>query len=255
MELGLQGKVALINGAASEKGIGFACAHALAQEGVKLVLTDILHDGIADLALTLKNQGCEAIAVAADQALHKNVQSVVAHGVKAYGGVDILINCAALTNNLGSLTSMDPESWRRELDVSLTGPYLWAREILPLMQKANWGRILNISSTNAITGQPGVPGYVAAKGGMNSLTRQIAREQASRGITCNALVLGPIQTGIYEKGVFDENTVRKMVDRVPLGRMGTAKEVAQFATFICSPLSGFLTGELITFDGGMTLGS
>lgn len=123
------------------------------------------------------------------------------------------------------------------------------------MRENGWGRILNISSTNALTGQPGVPAYVAAKGGLNSLTRQIAREQASRGITCNALVLGPIKTGIYDKNIFDAQTVQNMVDRVPLGRMGTPEEVAQFVTFICSPLASFLTGELITLDGGMTLGN
>jgi NAD(P)-dependent dehydrogenase (short-subunit alcohol dehydrogenase family) len=255
MELGLDGKVALINGAASERGIGNACARALAQEGVKLVLTDILEDGVADLAGEVCKHGGEAIAIAADQTLLEDVVSVVTQARETYGGVDILVNCAALTNNLGSVTSMDPEHWRRELDISLTGPYLWTREVLPLMREKKWGRVLNISSTNAITGQPGVPGYVAAKGGLNSLTRQVAREQASRGITCNALVLGPINTGIYDKGVFDEQTVQRMVDRVPLGRMGQPDEVAQLATYICSPLSSFLTGELITFDGGMTLGS
>jgi 3-oxoacyl-[acyl-carrier protein] reductase len=255
MDLALQGKVALVTGAASDKGIGNACARALSQAGAKLILTDIEEDGVMRLAAELKQQGLEAIAIGADQSHQADVQHAVEQALETFGGLHILINCAALTNNLGSVISMDPEQWRRELDVSLTGPYLWSRAVLPIMRESGWGRILNISSTNAITGQPGVPAYVAAKGGLNSLTRQIAREQASRGITCNALVLGPIKTEIYEKGIFDANAVQKLVDRVPMGRMGTPAEVAQFATFICSPLASFLTGELITLDGGMTLGS
>ncbi|MEP0200916.1 MAG: SDR family NAD(P)-dependent oxidoreductase [Halioglobus sp.] len=255
MELGIRDKVALVNGAASDKGIGNVCARALAKEGAKLVLTDIQDDGIQRLAAELRRLGGRAIAVEADQTRHEEVSIVVDRALEEFGGVDILVNCAALTNNMGSVTNMEPEQWRRELDVSLTGPYLWSRAALPIMRKRGWGRILNISSTNALTGQPGVPAYVAAKGGLNSLTRQIAREQASRGITCNALVLGPIKTGIYDKGIFDAQTVQKMVDRVPLGRMGTPEEVAQFASFICSPLASFLTGELITLDGGMTLGN
>jgi NAD(P)-dependent dehydrogenase (short-subunit alcohol dehydrogenase family) len=254
VELDIKGKVALVNGAASEKGIGSAIARALAREGVRLVLTDVLQEGVDSLATELGQQGKEALAIGADQTRHDEVRSVVENATDCFGSIDILVNCAALTSNLGSVASMDPERWRRELDVSLTGPYLWSREVIPLMRKKNWGRIVNISSTNAVTGQPGVPGYVAAKGGLNSLTRQVAREQASRGITCNALVLGPIHTGIYDRGVFDEETVQRMMERVPLGRMGTPEEVAQLATFICSPLSGFMTGELITFDGGMTLG-
>jgi len=124
-----------------------------------------------------------------------------------------------------------------------------------LMRRNEWGRIVNISSTNSILGQSGVPAYVVAKGGLNSLTKQVALESAAKGITCNALVLGLVATEIYQRGSFDKNVVQKMVNAVPMSRMGTTEEVSSVTAFLCSHQASFITGALITVDGGMSLGA
>jgi len=253
MELGLQGKSAIVTGAASQGGIGNAIARALAAEGARLMLTDIQSEGVEELARHLREDNCEAISMAGDQSDLRDVQAVVAAVHQEFGGVDILVNAAAITNNLGSVSRMEPDKWRREIDVSLTGPYFWIRETVPLMKASNWGRIVNISSTNSIFGQPGVPAYVTAKGGLNALTKQVAREVARNGITCNALVLGPIATEIYKRGVFDENAVNRMTAQIPMGRMGAPDEVGSIAAFLCSRHAAFVSGALIKVDGAMSL--
>jgi len=254
MDLGLMGKVALVTGAASEKGIGAAIARLLAAEGAITVLTDIA-DGIDDIADDICRTGGRAIALQGDQCNDKDVSQIVMKVEKELGGVDILINAAAITNPLGSIINMDPQKWRKEIDVSLTGPYLWVRSVLPLMRRSGWGRIVNISSTNSILGQSGVPAYVAAKGGLNSFTKQVALESATKGVTCNALILGLVATDIYQRGSFDKHIVQKMVDAVPMSRMGKTEEVSNVATFLCSHQASFITGALITVDGGMSLGA
>jgi len=248
------GKVALVTGAASKKGIGAAIARGLAAEGVIVVLTDIA-DGIDEIASDICTTGGRAIALKGDQCRDEDVAQIVIKVERELGGIDILINAAAITNNLGSIINMDPQKWRKEIDVSLTGPYLWVRSVLPLMRRNRWGRIVNISSTNSILGQSGVPAYVAAKGGLNSLTKQVALESAAKGITCNALVLGLVATEIYQRGSFDKNVVQKMVNAVPMSRMGTAEEVSSVTAFLCSHQASFITGALITVDGGMSLGA
>ena len=254
MDLGLMGKVALVTGAASKKGIGAAIARGLAAEGVIVVLTDIA-DGIDEIASDICTAGGRAIALKGDQCRDEDVAQIVIKVERELGGIDILINSAAITNNLGSIINMDPQKWRKEIDVSLTGPYLWVRSVLPLMRRNGWGRIVNISSTNSILGQSGVPAYVAAKGGLNSLTKQVALESAAKGITCNALVLGLVATEIYQRGSFDKNVVQKMLNAVPMSRMGTTEEVSSVAAFLCSHQASFITGALITVDGGMSLGT
>ncbi|MFK7734086.1 MAG: SDR family NAD(P)-dependent oxidoreductase [Pseudomonadales bacterium] len=253
MDFGLSGKVAIVTGCASPKGIGNAIARALSEEGVKLLVTDVLADGIEQLARDLCSDGYDAVAVAGDQRVADDVQAVVLAAVEQFGSVDLLINAAALTNNLGSIANMSPEKWRNEIDVSLTGPYMWIRESAPYMKKNQWGRILNISSTNSLYGQKGVPAYVAAKGGLNALTKQAAREYAHCGITCNSLVLGVVATGIYEDNGFDPEVLRDMISRVPVGRMGLPDEIGAMAVFACSEQAAFMTGELITIDGGLSV--
>lgn len=253
MDLGLTGKVALITGADSKKGIGNAAARALAAEGVNVVVTDILEDGITALAKELAETGVKTMAIKADQGKYEDVQAAMAKVVEEFGGVDILINSAALTGNFGTIRKMPVENWTREMNINLNGPYFWVKEVLPLMKKNNWGRIINISSVAGIFGTTGIPAYAVSKGGLHLLTKQIAREEARNGITANTLVLGIIATEIYERSGIGQDTVDRLVANIPIARMGQTAEVADSALFLCSDRAKYITGTNLLIDGGISI--
>ena len=253
MDLGIKDKVAIVTGAASEKGIGHAIALALAGEGAHLVVTDIAFEGVQLLADKIKSMGSKALAVKVDQSVYEEVRESVARADKEFGSVDILVNCAALTSNFGTVAKMDPAKWTKETDVNLHGPYYWIREAIPIMKRNNWGRIVNISSVAGLFGTTGVPSYAVSKGGLHTLTKQAARENASKGITVNALVLGIIATSIYERPEFSDEAVSRLVNHIPLGRMGQPGEIADMATFICSEKASYLNGAMIPVDGALSV--
>ncbi len=253
MDLGLKGKVAIITGADSKKGIGNAAARALAAEGVNIVVTDILEDGITSLAKELGDTGIKTMAVKADQGNYEDVRAAVAKVVAEFGQVDILINSAALTGNFGTIRRMEVEAWTREMNINLNGPYFWTREVLPLMKKNSWGRIINISSVAGIFGTTGIPAYAVSKGGLHLLTKQIAREEAKNGITANTLVLGIIATEIYERSGIGQDTVDRLVANIPMARMGQTTEVADSALFLCSDKARYITGANMLIDGGISI--
>jgi len=148
---------------------------------------------------------------------------------------------------------MDPARWTKETDVNLHGPYYWIREVLPIMKKNNWGRIVNISSVAGLFGTTGVPSYAVSKGGLHTLTKQAARENASKGITVNALVLGIISTAIYDSPEFSDEVVSRLVNHIPQGRMGQPSEIADMGTFLCSDKASYITGAIIPVDGALSV--
>ena len=148
---------------------------------------------------------------------------------------------------------MEVPKWTHEINVSLNGPFYWIHEVFPMMRENKWGRIVNISSFAGITGTVGLPAYGVSKGGLLTLTRQAAREGASRGVTANALALGMISTTFYKSAGLGPETVEGMVKRIPLGRMGTPEVVADFVTFLCSERASYITGAVILMDGGITI--
>jgi 3-oxoacyl-[acyl-carrier protein] reductase len=254
LELCIKGKVGVVTGSGSEKGIGHAIALALAREGVHVVITDITLDGVQSLLEKIKSIGRKAISLKVDQGSHKEVKDAVVQVMKVFGSIDILINCAALTSNFGTIAKMDTSEWEHEINVNLNGPYYWTREILPTMKKNNWGRIVNISSVAGTFGMMGVPSYAVSKGGLHTFTKQAAIENASSGITVNALVLGLISTAIYDKPQFSDEAVNRLVSGIPMGRMGRAEEVGEIAAFLCSEKAGYITGALIPVDGAISTG-
>jgi NAD(P)-dependent dehydrogenase (short-subunit alcohol dehydrogenase family) len=253
MDLGLENKVAIVTGAASPGGIGAAIARSLAREGARVAVSDINPEGLQELVRGLRENGLEALSITADQAELNDVSEAVTTVKRALGGVDILVNAAAVTNNLGSITRMPPDNWYRELDVNLHGPYHWIREAVPLMREKAWGRILNISSVRGLFGGFGTPSYAVSKGGLHTLTHQAARENAARGITVNSLVLGAIETDIYSKNQYSEKEIEWLRAHIPLQRMGLPEEVASAATFLCSEPASYITGALLNVDGAMSI--
>lgn len=253
MDFNLQDKVAIVTGAASKKGIGNAVARALAAEGVQIVVTDILEDGINELAADLHEQGVKSMAIKADQSKLEDVQQAVDKVKAEFGRVDMLINCAALTNNYGTIAKIAPQKWEREIGVNLNGAFYWIQQVLPQMKEQGWGRVVNISSVAGNFGTTGLPCYAVTKGAMHTLTKQVARENAAYGITSNCLVLGIIATEIYERGGIDQATVDRLVEHIPMKRMGQPSEIANAVTFLCSEQASYLTGTVVPVDGAFSV--
>jgi len=253
VDLNIKNKVAIVTGAASQKGIGNAVAKALAAEGANVVVTDIVEEGVQALAAELRDSGVKAMAVKADQSSMAEVKAAVSLIKAEMGSVDILVNCAALTNNYGTMAKMTEEKWNFEIGVNLNGAFYWVNQVLPLMKEGYWGRIVNISSVAGNFGTTGLPCYAVTKGAMHAMTKQIARENAKAGITANCLVLGVIATEIYERGGIDQPTVDRLIDHIPMKRMGKSSEIGDMTTFLCSEQASYTTGAIIPVDGAFSV--
>jgi NAD(P)-dependent dehydrogenase (short-subunit alcohol dehydrogenase family) len=246
----VDGKVVIVTGAAS--GIGRASAQMLATQGAKVTLADVA-DGGADVAAEI---GGDAAFVRADVRSSAQVEAVVRSAVDRHGRLDGIVNNAALAI-AGSAGDVDEDNWQRVLDVNLTGVWRGMRYAIPAMIAAGGGSVVNLSSVQSLVGFVGWAGYAASKGGINALTRQAAVEYAPRGIRINAVVPGTILTGMNE-GILEESdepeaVMAGWVEMHPLGRIGTAEEVATAVTYLISDESSFVTGVLLRVDGGMVV--
>ncbi len=269
----LEGKVAMVTG--GSRGIGRADALALAREGADVAITDILlesdtsaADGEKDLKLSkmAKEQGFiytektvteiqalgrRALGLKMDVTDAGQVEAVVARVTKEWGGIDILINNAAILDHVGTIETQTPEMWERVLKVNLTGAYHCARAVIPGMKKKNWGRIINMASVAGTMGGFGQASYSATKAAMIGLTRTLALEGARNNITCNAVVPGIIMTEAYK--AFDQAMVERMVKRVPSKKAGMPEDVANAIVFLCSEKARYLTGVALPVTGGIEL--
>ena len=237
----LRGRTALVTGAAGV--LGAATARILAARGLRLVLVDI------DAA------GLEAVATGVDadaQALKLDVSDADAVAAAGIGDVDVLVNNAGvLSNNKAVQTT--PEEWRRVMGVNLDGAFYMARQFLPGMKARRWGRIVNICSLASKTGGlTAGTAYTASKGGMAALTFSLAREAAGDGVTVNGIAPAYIKTPMVTDQL-SEAQRRKLLRDIPVGRFCDAEEVAHVVDFLVSPLSGFITGEIIDINGGLHL--
>ena len=237
----LRGRTALVTGAAGV--LGAATARILAARGLRLVLVDI------DAA------GLEAVATGVDagaQALKLDVSDADAVAAAGIGDVDVLINNAGvLSNNKAVQTT--PEEWRRVMGVNLDGAFYMARQFLPGMKARRWGRIVNICSLASKTGRlTAGTAYTASKGGMAALTFSLAREAAGDGVTVNGIAPAYIKTPMVTDQL-SEAQRRKLLRDIPVGRFCDAEEVAHVVDFLVSPLSGFITGEIVDINGGLHL--
>ncbi len=245
--MGLTGKVALVTG--GSRGIGAAIAHTLAKEGAAVALCARHSEAAATVAKAIEDGGGQALAVAADVGCTADADRLVAACLDRFGRLDILVNNAGVTRD-GLILRMKDEDWDHVLSVNLAGAFRCARAVLrPMLKQKQGGRIINISSVVGSMGNVGQANYVAAKAGLIGLTKALAREVASRGITVNAVAPGFIDTEMTAG--LPESVKQAHFAAIPLGRFGTAQEVAEVVAFLASEGAAYITGQVIHVNGGM----
>ena len=245
MDLGISGKTALVTG--SGGGIGAAIGACLIAEGVKVVFADINQEAAKQQANSIGTAD-NAMALAIDVANKNAVNAAITTITEAWGGVDILVNNAGFTRDM-SIRKMEEDDWDSVVDVILKGAYLCTRAALPSMVENNWGRIINISS-RAYLGNPGQANYSAAKAGILGFTRAMSLEQGKRGITCNAVAPGIIDTAAV-RGLRHFESVKENAEKsLPIPRLGDVKDVANAVTFLASENASYITGDVIHVTGG-----
>lgn len=246
MELGLSGRVAIVTG--SGRGIGRAAITALAEEGVKVVVTDIDTAAVEETCSALKADGHEVIGVAANVCNAEQVQNMVARTVAAFGKVDILVNNAGITRDK-YLLKMPEDDWDAVVDIVLKGAYLCTKASLPSMMEQKWGRVINISS-RAHWGNPGQTNYSAAKAGLIGFTRALALEQGKFNITSNAIAPGFVETDLVRALPTYQHLRDAALARNSIPRVGTPKDVAGAILYLASDWGSFITGETLHVSGG-----
>jgi len=241
----LTGKRALITGASG--GIGAAIARALHGAGATVALSGTREGPLTDLATEL---GERAHVVPCDLSDPQAVEGLPKAAIDAMDGLDILVNNAGITRDQLFMRLSDAD-WQSVLDVNLTAAMRLCRGVMRPMMKARWGRIVNISSVVGTTGNAGQANYAAAKAGLIGLTKSIAAEVASRGITANAVAPGFIATAMTDKLTGDQKG--KINAQIPAGRMGTPEEIAAAVLFLASDEAGYVTGATLHVNGGMAM--
>ena len=242
----LEGRVAFVTGAA--QGIGRAIALALAEDGADLVLGDLNLEKLEATAREVEGLGRKALALHLDVSSSDSVQAAVAKTLETWGKIDILVNNAGITKD-NLVLRMKPQDWDAVLGVNLNGAFHCIRTVLPGMVKQRYGRIVNIASVVAQSGNPGQANYIASKAGVIGLTKAVASEVGSRNITVNAVAPGFIATAMTEK--LPEAVRERMLMLIPVGRMGTDRDVAGGVRFLVSEEAGYITGHVLNINGGM----
>ncbi len=244
----LKDKVALVTGAS--QGIGRETALALAEAGAKVAVAARNEEKLAALAQEIAGKGGEAFAVRMDVAEAEQVKAGFKAVLEKFGKLDILVNNAAITRD-GLAMRMKLEDWDAVIRTNLTGAHLCTQQALMTMMRARAGRIINIASVVAEMGNAGQANYVAAKGGLIGLTKAIAMEIASRNVTVNAVAPGFIETPMTD--VLSDKVKEELKTRIPLGRMGSGRDVAAAIVFLASDEAGYITGHVLDVNGGLYL--
>ena len=248
----LTGRVALVTG--GSRGLGRAIAIAFARQGADVAVN---YRGNADAAnevvTEVRGMGRQAIAVQGDTSAGRDAcEAIVKAGLDGFGAVDILVNNAGITRD-NLLMRMDADEWQAVLDTNLSGPFWMTRAIARPMLKARSGRIINMSSAAGRMGNAGQANYAAAKAGLIGLTKTTARELASRGITCNAIAPGLIETELTAD--LPEAASEALTTMTPLGYVGSVEDVAGAAVYFASDEARYVTGQVLGVDGGIVMGS
>jgi len=246
--LPLSGQVALVTG--SGRGIGQAIALALAEQGANLVINDVDLESAQATAAEIERRGREAMVHGASVVEETQVEEMVEAALARWGRVDVLVNNAGITRD-GLLVRMKEDQWESVLAVNLKGAFHCIKAAARPMMKARYGRIINIASVAGVTGNPGQANYAASKGGLIALTKTTALELAPRGITCNAVAPGFIETAMTRQ--LPEEVREAWLKRIPLGRAGTPQDVAAAVVFLAGPASAYVTGQVLIVDGGMVM--
>jgi 3-oxoacyl-[acyl-carrier protein] reductase len=253
MDLGLKGKVALVTGAGSQIGFGKQIALLLAKEGCEAIaVTDIIDD-VNLTAEEIKKTGKKSLAVKGDITNKENVQSLVKRVVDAFGKIDILCNVAGGIINRVAFDQAAPADWDKDIHLNLTSILLTCQAVLPYMRKQKSGAIVNIGSGSTRMYGHGIGNtYAIAKAGVDTLTKQIAFNEAKTGIRCNCVAPGPAPTN-FVPGPDKAKTVGFMAQTIPMGRGATQMDIANATAFFASDLSSYITGAILHVSGGSVL--
>jgi len=247
--MSLSGRIALVTGAS--QGIGRGRALKLAQKGASVAVVARNHEKLNEVVNEITTAGGKAAAFAVDVTDEDQVKSAVKSAIAQFGKIDILVNNAGITRDQ-LVMRMKRADWDAVLNTNLTSAYLCIQQVAPTMLKQRSGRIINITSVFGQIGQAGQANYSASKAGLIGLTMAIARELASRNITCNAVAPGFIETAMTE--VLGEEFKQNAAKQIPLGRVGTVDDVASAVAFLASDEASYVTGHVLSVNGGMFMG-
>lgn len=242
----LTNQIALVTGAS--RGIGAAIAQTLGKEGAVVIGTATSEAGAENINAALKESGVKGMGIALDVNNSQQIEAVLAEINAKFGDVSILVNNAGITRDT-LLMRMKDEDWDAVISTNLTSVYRMSQAVMRPMMKARTGRIISISSVVGHMGNAGQANYAAAKAGMTGFTKSLASELGSRNITVNCVAPGFIETDMTAE--LPEAIKTKMLERVPLGRLGNVNEIAATVAFLASPLAAYITGETIHVNGGM----
>jgi 3-oxoacyl-[acyl-carrier protein] reductase len=235
----------------ASQGIGRACAIRLAQSGASLALAARSQEKLEEVAAEIAAAGGKAAAFPTDVSDEEQIKSAFKAALAQFGKIDILVNNAGITRDQ-LVMRMKRSDWDAVLNTNLTSAYLCVQQAIGSMLKQRWGRIINITSVFGQMGQAGQANYAASKAGLIGLTLALAREVASRNITCNAVAPGFIETAMTSG--LGEDFRQNAVKMIPLGRVGKAEDVAAAVAFLASEQSSYITGHVLNVNGGMLMG-
>lgn len=245
----LSQKVALVTG--SGRGIGKTIALRLAEQGSAVVVNDLAGSADAPAVVeAVKATGRQAAFIPGDISVAEEANGVVDRTVSTFGKLDILVNNAGITRDNLAIRMSDQE-WDRVLNINLKGAFFCSRAALRHMIRQRWGRVINIASIVGIMGNPGQANYSASKGGLIALTKTLAQEVASRGVTANAVAPGFIETEMTQK--LSPNVQEGLLKRIPLGYFGSVEDVANAVAFLASEEARYITGHVLSVNGGMAM--
>jgi gluconate 5-dehydrogenase len=245
----LDGRIALVTGAG--RGLGAAMAEALAEAGAHVIVSDIDIDAAEEHCTQLQSRGHSADTAYLDVTDEAALPLLMEALESTHGRLDILVNNAGIAI-YGGVEELEPDDWRRVLDVDLTSLFLLSRAAQPLLARSGSGRIINIASVLGLISRAGIVSYVAAKHGVVGLTRALAGELGRYRITCNAIAPGYFLTPMGDDLAKDERFYRMICERTPLGRWAEPKELRGPVVFLASDAASFITGHVLTVDGGLT---
>lgn len=241
----LTGKRALVTGATG--GLGAEIARALHAQGAHVVISGTKQEKLEELAQELKDR---VTVIPCDLSNAESTQRLIPEAEAAMGGLDILVNNAGLTHD-GLMLRMSDDQWSRVLDVNLTSVFRLSREAIKGMMKRRSGRIINITSIVGVTGNAGQANYAASKAGLIGLSKSLAAEVATRGITVNCIAPGFIESPMTS--VLNDKQREKILGEIPQGKIGSPKDIAAGVVFLASEEAGYLTGQTLHINGGMTM--